>query len=282
MWNVKTLLKLGFNKRLSSLEINRIKGQTDTLFVLGSGASINNISKKGWEIIENNNSVGLNYWPIHDFIPTFLMFEMPRGERGNFFYDVLWKKKSLYANTPIIFKGLYKNRKDFNGIEKVKTLFHPDLIDNIYLSYELSIPGRNENEFKLGLNHLDLTGFFSTGKQIQSLGQYRGTVTCALIFGIKAGYKNIVLCGVDLNDTKYFYEDLAKYYQDKGIAVPPTGQTETIHKTNIALHNVLPVSKVIILLQDFFSEKHSGKIYVSNKKSALFPELEFYNLSDED
>lgn len=281
MWNVWTLLKRGFRRRLVNLDIYRFKGNTDTLFVLGSGASINSISKNGWKTINKNNSLGLNFWPIHDFVPTFLMFEMPRGERGNSFYEVLWKKKDLYANTPLIFKGLFRNRKDFDGIDKVRTLFHKDLIENIYLSYELSLPGRNENEFKLGLKQLDMIGFFKKSNQIQSLGQYRGTVTCAVIFGIKAGYKNIVLCGVDLNNTNYFYEELAQYYTDMGISVPSTGQTETIHKTNIALPGVLPISKAIMLLQEFFSKKYDGKIYVSNNKSALYPELELYNFPNE-
>jgi len=281
MWNVNTLLKLGFKKRLSSLNIDEIKKDTDTLFILGSGASINTINEKGWETIKKNNSIGLNYWPIHDFVPSLLMFEMPRGERGKVFYDVLRKKKDLYLKTPLIFKGLYKNRRDFYGIERVKSLFDEDLIDTIYLSHELSIPGRNQKEFAKGLKHLDAMGFFSDKKQISSLGQYRGTVTCAIIFGIKAGYKNIVLCGVDLNDTKYFYEESAQYYKDKGIEVPISGQTTTIHKTNIALPNVLPVSNAIVLLNEFFEKKYNGKLYVANKKSALFPDLEFYNLSDE-
>ncbi|RZL47423.1 MAG: hypothetical protein EOP00_11980 [Pedobacter sp.] len=46
MWNVNTLLKLGFKKRLSSLDIDEIKKDTDTLFILGSGASINTINGK--------------------------------------------------------------------------------------------------------------------------------------------------------------------------------------------------------------------------------------------
>ena len=281
VWNVHTLFNLGFKNRLSDLNIDAIKKNTDTLFILGSGASINNISEKGWEKIRQNNSIGLNYWPIHDFVPSYLMFEMPSGERSKAFYNVLSKKKEFYGKIPLIFKGLYKNRKDFYGIKKVKSLFHQDLINTIYLSHELSIPGRNEEEFSRGLKHLDLMGFFSDQKQIASLGQYRGTVTCAVIFGIKAGYKKIVLCGVDLNDTKYFYEESAEYYRSKGIEVPTSGQTTTIHKTNIAQPNVLPVSKAIILLNDFFNQKYGGQLFVANKKSALFPDLEFYNLSDE-
>lgn len=267
--------------RLTDLNIDQIKNGRDTLFILGSGASINKISQEGWEIIKKNNSIGLNFWPIHDFVPSFLMFEMPRGERGKVFYEVLRKKKDLYLKTPLIFKGLYKNRKDFYGIEQVKSLFDEDLIGTIYLSYELSIPGRNSNEFANGLKYLDALGFFSNDKKISSLGQYRGTVTCAIVFGIKAGYKNIVLCGIDLNDTKYFYEESSQYYRDKGIEVPVSGQTTTFHKTNIALPNLLPVSTSILMLNDFFQKKYNGKLYVSNRKSALFPFLEYYNLSDE-
>ena len=281
VFNVKKLLKYGFKWKLKSLDIKSLK-KSDTLFVLGSGSSINNINEEGWEHIKSHNSIGLNYWPIHDFIPDIVMFEMPRGDRGKFFYDLLKIKKDLYKNTPFIFKGLYKNRKDFNGIKEVSKKFPLKLVENMYLGYELSLPGRNINEFEAGLEILFKRGFFNSNSNINTLAQYRGTVTCAISFAIKAGFKKIVLCGVDLNDTKYFYEQMSSYYTQKGIPVPPTGQVGSVHKTNIELNNVIPISKAIEIFDRFFNEKYGGKIYVSNSKSALYPNIAYYKIQSDE
>ncbi|HYK35227.1 hypothetical protein [Alloacidobacterium sp.] len=48
---------------------------SDTLFVLGSAWSINSISDKRWQIIARHDSVGINFWPVHPFLPRFYHFE---------------------------------------------------------------------------------------------------------------------------------------------------------------------------------------------------------------
>lgn len=276
--NIRILLRNGFSRTLNDLDLKDVKG-SETLFILGSGSSINSIGADGWNTIKSSTSIGLNFWPIHDFVPDLLMFEMPRGDRGKQFYKLLVQKEDTYSQIPLIFKGLYKNRKDFGDILNVSKLFPKKLLNNIYLGKEISIPGRSENEFASALKNLKRIGFFSKSRSIDCIAQYRGTVTCAIILGIKAGYKHIVLCGVDLNNTKYFYEDNATYYSEKGIDVPVSGQEGTIHKTNVTLPEVLPISSAIKILDTFFNNEFGGKIYTSNKESALSPMLDYYDLS---
>jgi hypothetical protein len=276
--NIRSLLRNGFRSRLSSLNISTIKGSSETLFVLGSGASINRISEKGWDNIKSNVSVGLNYWPIHDFIPSLLMFEIPRGNRSQFFFDVLELKKVEYSGVPLLLKGLYKDKRDFGDITEVHKNFPKELIPNIYLCSEFSLPGRDEQEYIHSLEWLFRLGFFKDRSYVETLAQYRGTVMCAIIFGIKAGFKKIVLCGIDLSDTKYFYEEERLYYENKGINVPPTGQIGDVHKTNVRINKALPISDAILLLDKLFFERMGGMIFTSSQNSALFPYLNYYEL----
>jgi hypothetical protein len=278
--NIHSLRKNGFSRSLADLDVKAIKGNSDTLFILGSGASINRISDQGWMKIGSEKSVGLNYWPIHDFVPSFLMFELPRGDRARYFFDVFNKKAHIYKNIPLIFKGLYKNRKDFGDIKKVQDFFSEELRENMYLPMEFSIPGRDITELEGVLEYLFHCGFFNSDDRINSLAQYRGTVTCAIIFGIKAGFKNIVLCGVDLNDTCYFYEDSKGYYESLGIIVPPSGQVGDIHKTNIKVSNSIPISDAIIELRKMFVNHFGGELFTCSKNSALFPGLKYYDLDN--
>src|SRR5271166_450448 len=53
---------------LESVDLTRMRS-SDTLFILGSAQSINQISAERWEIIGKHDSVGINFWPVHSFVP---------------------------------------------------------------------------------------------------------------------------------------------------------------------------------------------------------------------
>ena len=50
--------------------------RSDTLFVLGSGPSINRIPQERWRAIAAHDSVGFNFWPYHPFVPTFYLWKV--------------------------------------------------------------------------------------------------------------------------------------------------------------------------------------------------------------
>jgi len=56
-------------KPLSALNISHYK-KSDTLFVLGSGESINKLGLDAWDVIKKNDTVSFKYWLIHDFVPN--------------------------------------------------------------------------------------------------------------------------------------------------------------------------------------------------------------------
>ena len=60
------------NKSLIKSNIFENKN-SDTLFILGSGESINSI--KIWDKIRKHDSVGFNYFIFNDFVPNFYIFE---------------------------------------------------------------------------------------------------------------------------------------------------------------------------------------------------------------
>lgn len=55
-------------------EITRLR-TSEKLFILGSGLSINEIVD--WAHIAAHDSVGFNFWLIHDFVPDFYFIETP-------------------------------------------------------------------------------------------------------------------------------------------------------------------------------------------------------------
>jgi hypothetical protein len=61
----------------------KYKKTSDTLYILGSGPSINHLSSKCFSLIKEADSIGFNFWFAHEFVPSFYCFQHTRfgGER---------------------------------------------------------------------------------------------------------------------------------------------------------------------------------------------------------
>ena len=55
------------------LNVSQLKKHktSNTIYILGSGPSILNISKEEWAHIQNHDSIGFNHWYAHGYEPTF-------------------------------------------------------------------------------------------------------------------------------------------------------------------------------------------------------------------
>ena len=128
---------------IDNLNVQEYK-KSDTIFIMGSGSSINTISEDQWNIISKNDSLGLNFWIIHDFIPTFYCYEEPNisGNRKKIFYDILNKKKELLSESPIIIKDLLPSKISFDRIPQ-------NLKKNIDLSRDFDIPSKGNDKLMM-------------------------------------------------------------------------------------------------------------------------------------
>ena len=84
--------------------------KTDTLFILGSGASINELTQEQWGFIKQHDSVGFNNWVVHKFVPDFYMFEAvadneeaSKVEIKHFFHNLNIRSEE-YKDITIIYK----------------------------------------------------------------------------------------------------------------------------------------------------------------------------------
>ena len=72
--NVKILVKsIIYNRKIFTQKcLNEVK-KSNTLFILGSGDSINDINNKQWEEIKQSDSLGINSWLVHKHMPTYML-----------------------------------------------------------------------------------------------------------------------------------------------------------------------------------------------------------------
>jgi hypothetical protein len=59
---------------LETLNLANLR-RSNTLFILGGAWSINYISAERWQIIGMHDSIGINFCPVHPFVPRFFYFE---------------------------------------------------------------------------------------------------------------------------------------------------------------------------------------------------------------
>lgn len=254
----RVIKKIRKYNKIEELKIDDLKKlkKTDTLFILGSGESINLITDEEWKIIEKNDSVGFNFWLYHEFVPTLYVYEesIDDEERNKIFYEMLNLKKEKYIKNKFIVKSL---REKFL-IEKIPN----ELKKNFLLSNEIEGLCYDKNILKK---------FLALIKEKNELIQIRGTIIYLLGLAYILGYKKIVLCGIDLNSTSYFYDDIM--YNKYTI---PKNEMKNIHFIERKLKDKLPVSEIIIEMEKFLFQGDK-KLYIAKNIGALKNKIDVYN-----
>jgi len=83
-------------------------------------------------------------------------------------------------------------------------------------------------------------------------------------------YRTIVLCGVDLNHSEYFYQDTVLYPETASLEFTPRYQT---HATNLPMPWRITVQSVILEMKRQLLDPTGIQLYVENRSSALWPKI---------
>jgi len=247
-WSVRSE-KVHLYDQLNEPEVLQ-KKSSDTLFVFGSGYSLNDISSEEWRAIEKNDTLGFNWFNNQTFVRC--DFYIIR-EILTFVYEAL--KEELRTKKLHEYSALF-NKPQFKG-----TVF---LIQKGWRAYSA--------------NHFIGRGFLSPGSKIffyKSITQKRkcgpkprlseglihGSTTLfdCVNFGYVMGYKKIVLVGVDLYDQRYFWL--------------PADKTRPEHKEfNLTAQDQYPGTRWALdhfrFLKPFYDQKGIS-IEIYNPKSLL-------------
>ncbi|GAA0512509.1 hypothetical protein GCM10008992_10150 [Halorubrum aquaticum] len=276
---VDRLTNSGFGIPLYNKNIQTHKS-SDELFILGSGSSINDISQDQWEYIGSQDSIGLNRWPLHDFTPTYYVFEVPSKDLGVQmridFWNLLNHKRDEYSSIPIILKDIRR----FHNTNLNK---HPDwLSKSILLSPDIVLPpvlSNSRKEFRSVLQYINQTGYFSNNSSMEYLFKKVGSISYLIILGCKLGYEKIILCGVDMVNNKYFWDHKRDELKQKDIPIPESSRSnkQEIHSTNDpSVHNIT-LEEIIYELNEIVLKDKNIDLYTETKVSSLYPRIPHYN-----
>lgn len=257
----------------------KAKCKGDTFFVLGSGSSINNITKQEWQNISENTSIGLNYWCIHDFIPTFYLAEIPAGERAEVWTKIINDRIIEYQSASVSLNIKVPYTVSRNTQLKLRVLEGLDDRAKRLVRLIPSYPIYTSNK-ESTLKSID--DYLKKAKKLDAfshLVQIRGSIIGAYLLGAVLGFKKIVFYGVDLGDTKYFYSENATYYKGINRPIPATGYAPNQPHGNIKkIDGALDIIELLELISTFLAREYQIDTFNANPKSKLATVLPLYEL----
>jgi len=254
---------------LKEFSIDLAKRKSDTLFVLGSGPSINDITVLQWMTIRMHDSFGFNRWYHSHFVPDYYMFELPRNhEDQESFVRNLCHIWPSYSETIKIIKPISPfDRIDLSTLPK-------QLIPDLYYCQSYFIGGADLCEYR---NRLQAAEKLSQERQesFPSLKhQTRASLDQVINFGIDHEYREIVLCGVDLLTPNYFFEEQGIILR-AGLELPRVNPHNMVHRTIDPSLGALTINKIVEVQRDI-ARRRGCQLYVGNSSSALHPILPAY------
>jgi hypothetical protein len=256
--------------------------QSDTLVFLGGGPSINLIPDSFWEAIRKYDTVGVNFWLFHPFVPRLYFLEaISRIEPSLDPYDIHGLRRSAMAPDPYDMFRIYREvaserENDYLKVPKFITAlgdFRGQPVSPLPVSWQDTtsylrvepVPARSVKELKRGLSHLIKRGTFKPFdtpcfKQASSLSLLVG-------LAVKMGYKRILLCGVDLTNSRYFHQDHKLYpkWHNVMFLSPGSYPAATPMKWRV------PIQDVIMSMKELLLDPAGIQIFVQSRESALYP-----------
>lgn len=266
-------------KNLESLNLKKYKSSSK-IFIIGSGASINKITKRQWQEINENDSFGFNFSFINrDHTPTFYASEAMAGIDLNTsgrspvaekFYTEFKKERERFKNVPKILSDLEPDR-----LQHFLNYGRDVLDENLYLVNTVNGLARTSSEFKQLIKFYKSKGIFDKKTHIDEVFKFRATLSMAISLSINLGYEEIILCGIDLNDPRYFYQDKNMYPDTPAFrSSPNTPKHSTLFKREL----YVSIDEVVKYMNLEICKPKNIKLFVQNPDSALSNFLNTYKI----
>ena len=241
--------------------------KSEVVFLLGSGASINQISPQRWAAIARYDTIGFNFWPAHPFVPRMYFFEA-LGEASQETYATYRK---LAARRAQDYVPILKVATELSNLAPSFRPAYPEAWrDSLFTAYTLPAAARNEQEFSYGIAYLRRKGLFRPSTRIHYLFKQLSSLSSLIALAARLQYQTIVLCGIDLTRAEYFYQNADLYPEVAHLQMwSPTASHPSMWQTPWRI----PMDKVILELKRQVLDPAGIRIFVENRSSGLWPAI---------
>lgn len=247
-------------------------GGSADLFILGSGPSVLELRPSDFDRIGAGTSVGLNSWVLHDFVPDAYAFE--EMENDDYVSVAATISRLLGEARIAAAKPLILHLRPKPNTPSLRLVTIPPA-----LAQDLRYYGRTTVECKnIGNLENDLTKLIEM-KRMRKIPDYvlldsGSSVARIASLGIARGFARIVLVGVDLNTSEYFFDRDQRFLTNHGLSdFNPSLRRTTSHDTEETFNRPFASSEFLVALSKASRRAGGPQICVGSASSKLAAEL---------
>lgn len=243
---------------IREFKLNEYEKNSNMLFILATGTTINELGRKHFEFIKRHDSFAINFFLYHEFMPDIYLFEHIRDLDLSKEWQRLIPKYYKEENPKYILTSTYSLRKlEEERFKEAKKAISNHLAEKLRY-YKIQFARHYSGKTILWSRMINRV--FAR----EYLLHNRGSVSVAIDFGRKRGFKKIVFCGVDMDSRGHFYD------QDK--------RDGEMHKTAKRMFGLTTLKDYVVFCNSYFKDM---EFYVSSNGSRLCEVLPVFDWKSE-
>ena len=249
-----------------------------TLFILGSGWSVNELTDGMLQHIGEHQSVGINFWFFHKFIPTAFSFDagkVPQGEEGqvqkalNDLAVLFGRKEVRDAEPRVLYLRPYQSNPGY------LVPGPPELSKLSWVTGRANLLAGDGGSVEADLRYF--VRLAMSGRLPQAALPDNGSSVVRLIFlALAQGFRDIVLVGIDLDTRPHFW--FAPHYVERYpeyVALFPEPDHRH-HGTTEPVDRALGNREFLTIFSRVLTELGVAKLWIASPTSELANALPLY------
>ena len=271
-------VRMGYSL-LSEFDYRLLRKENSTLFLLGSGESVEEVTADQWDFVGRSTSVGINSWAVHDFVPDAYSFEEVKD--GGYTdvsstLSVLLSRPEVLSHRPRIVMLRPHASTPASRVVDIPS----DLRSEVRLYGRTTLFTRDAKNLPQDLERVLIS--MVRNKVPAGISLDAGMSVSRLIsLGARAGFQRIVLVGVDLNSPRYFFDVNTEYWDRRKVApFNPWLNRGAVHDTEGTTTRSFPASVIIPALSSAVQSVTGTEVFVSSESSALSSSLPVFRWAD--
>lgn len=242
----------------------RARRRSETIFLIGSGPSVSRLTEHEWRRVREADSCGMNYSFFLPHIPTFHILEDPKSREGRaLFARQFAPKRTAYTGTVW---GMHR--------KQLKRLIHPRFAPEFFPETPQVWAYRQPPTIEFERDRSFVAEDFERAII------YRGTMSVALWFAVRLGYRRVVMLGVDLHTHEHFYDAIPEM-RPHVIALERVvadlrargGGADVGYPARLTPEKPRPFDEYFYALNELYCRPRGIELYVGNDDNMLCPKI---------
>jgi len=235
-------------------------------YILGSGPSVLELESKHWHQVARHDSFGFNNWFKHEFVPTHYVAQASKQFQADADMRVAYlRRRGEYKDCQFIVRGDALNRGNFGNSQ-----FGHELLrrSDLFCVPELYFLSSCTADPDVLMRQLLSRGFFSGAGSSLPLPKLGATLPLIVSLCMRLGYREIILVGIDMRDTRHFYDGAG------GDSASVVGVTDRAAAARVHPHmdmdkRSFAVTDVISSMASMAHAELGTRLFVGSSSSAL-------------